>query len=255
MLIEKFNPENFKLPLRRISLIFLAIIAFFFSSSNSVFADVFNPRYFNSKCNSGEAEVECSYRSEKPYGPKIYNGCILYENNPNYRYLAGEGHSFGGSLKYCLKAELTITSIGYHIRSISLQLVFTLLLELPLLLLMIREEPRKKVLLTTISANLISIALFYLVTLFLPASGLLLLVVMELVVIIFETIFIKIFLKKVGFKKILIYSFVANLFSATVGSVLLKVVVAFTLGQLDTILDKLAMWLYNLLNINGNLTI
>ncbi len=76
--------------------VFFLTLLGFISFPQIVSADVFNPEYFSKKCNPGEIEVQYSYRSDTPFGPETYNECARYENNPDYRFLAGDGHSFWG---------------------------------------------------------------------------------------------------------------------------------------------------------------
>lgn len=201
-----------------ISLSFLVLVLF----PRIALADLVNPDYFTKTCAPGEIEFECDYRSNTPFGPKIYDECTKYENNPNYTFLVGEGHSFGGSQKYCFKALSLGDSINYHITVLLPLILITLLLEIPLFLIMISKN--RKALLTVLFANLISIPLLYFATTFLPFSGLVMLIVMELIVVIFEAIFIKLTLKELTFKKVLIYSFTANAVSAILGSIVLKII-------------------------------
>lgn len=200
-----------------LSTIFLALLILIFLPS-PVFADVLNPDYFTNRCDHGEIEVSCSYRSKEPFGPKTYNECAKYENNPNYRFLVGTGSSFGGSEKFCFKAVSATESINYHVKAILPLLFITLFLEIPLFL--IFGFRSRRFLFVIFLANLISVPLFYLATIFLPFSGFITLIVMELIVIIFEAMFIKLVLKEVQFKKILTYSLVANTVSAILGGFL-----------------------------------
>jgi hypothetical protein len=54
------------------------------------------------------------------------------------------------------------------------------------------------------------------------------LLVMELMVIIFEAVFIRFMLREVRFRKILVYSLVANTVSAILGGVLLNLISGLT---------------------------
>ena len=80
---------------------------------------------------------------------------------------------------------------------------------------------------TVLSTNLISVPLLYLATIFLPFSGFMALIIMELIVVIFEAVFIKLMFKEIGFRRILIYSFVANAVSAILGDIVLKIISVF----------------------------
>ncbi len=186
------------------------------------YADLINPEYYSKTCKPGEMEIQCSYKSTQPFGPKTYNECAKYENNPAYKYLTGEGHSFGGRSKYCYKATSIENYLVYHIRTLLPLLLITLLLEIPLFLLMISKT--RKGLLTVVLANLISVPLLYIATVLLPFTGFLLMLTMELTVIIFETLFIKFIYQDARFGKVLTYSFFANITSAIFGNVLLNLI-------------------------------
>jgi len=66
-------------------------------------ADLMNPDFLTEKCQEGEEEVICSYKSEEPFGPRTEDECEKYANDENYYYLVSHGSSFGGEEKYCLK--------------------------------------------------------------------------------------------------------------------------------------------------------
>ena len=204
--------------------IFLVLLLFIFLPKPAS-ADLVNPEYYIKTCSPGEMEVQCRYESTQPFGPKTYNECAKYENNPNYRFLVGEGHSFGGSQKYCFKAALTGDFIGYYIKVLLPLLLITLLLEIPIFL--VFGFRGRRALFTVLSTNLISVPLFNLATIFLPFSGLVALIIMELIVVIFEAVFIKLMLKEIAFRRILIYSFVANAVSAILGYVILRIISGF----------------------------
>ena len=207
--------------LLNIFLVFLIFIFFLKPAS----ADSVNPEYFSKTCPPGEKEVQCIYKSTQPFGPKTYNECARYENNPNYRFLVEDGHSFGGSQKYCFKAASTGDFIGYYIKVLLPLLLITLFLEIPIFL--VFGFRSRRALFTVLSTNLISVPLFNLATIFLPFSGLVALIIMELIVVIFEAVFIKLMLKEIAFRRILIYSFVANAVSAILGYVILRIISGF----------------------------
>lgn len=202
---------------------FLFIISLFFiifiSPPRLAFADLVNPNYFTAKCNFGEIEVECSWSRTSLSSP-INDGCTRYEKNPNYRFLEGEGHTFGGSQKFCYKAVSAGYFISYHAKALLPLLLITLLLEIPIFFVVVLRG--HKALFTVLFANLISVPLFYITTIFLPFRGFTILIVMELIVIVFEALFVKRMLKEIGFRKILVYSFVANAVSAILGGVILN---------------------------------
>lgn len=80
--------------------IFVVLVVF---SPVHVNADVMNPDFLTKKCEPGEKEVVCSFRSKEPFGPRTTDECKKYKNDSNYYYLVGHGSSFGGGEKYCLK--------------------------------------------------------------------------------------------------------------------------------------------------------
>jgi hypothetical protein len=188
-----------------------------------VLADVPNPNYFIAKCHPSEMMVECSYSSEEPFGPKTYNGCAEYENNPKYRFLEQDGSSFGGDIKFCFKDLSSDNFIIYHIKVLLQITPITLLLEIPIFLVFFGFRT-KKALRILLTANLLSVPTFYLATILLPTRGYVPLLVMELIVIIFEAILIKFMFKENRLKNILIYSFIANIWSAIIGSIILDLI-------------------------------
>lgn len=200
---------------------------FFIFFLKPAYSDVISPEYFNKTCFPSEMEVECSYSSTQPFGDRTYDECAKYVNNPNYRYLVGAGHSLGGGInKYCFKAVSTVDFIFYHIKTLLPILLITLLLEIPIFL--VFGFKGRRALLAVLSANLISLPLLYLATIFIPYSvftvSVLTVLIMELLVVIFEAVFIKMILKEFSFKKILIYSFVANALSVILGGALLNII-------------------------------
>lgn len=205
--MKKFLPYIF--------LVLFSLICF----SKPVAADIPNPNYFTAKCNSDEIEIECSWSRASLNSP-INDSCNRYKKNPNYRFLEGTGSTLGGSQKFCFKAISPSEFIGYHTKILLPPVLITLLLELPLFLIMISRN--RKALFAVITANLISVSLFYLATVFFPFTGFPILLVLELIVIIFEAIFIKYLLKELRFRRILIYSFIANTISAIFGTVILN---------------------------------
>ncbi len=205
-----YNLEKF------LSYMFLSFLFLFFLPK-VVLADVPNPDYFTAKCNPIEIEIECSYKSKEPFGPKIYNECAKYENNPNYRFLEGTGSSFGGRQKFCFKAVSSKDFIVYHIKTLLPLLLITLILEIPVFF--IFGFKGKKALFALLFANLISVPSFYLATVFLPQGFIL---VLELMIIIFEGIFIKFWFKEIKLRRILLCSFTANIVPAIFGSVIIN---------------------------------
>lgn len=201
--------------------IFLFLLIFIFSPKTAS-ADIINPDYYSKTCPPGEIEVQCSYKSDTPFGPRTFDECKKYENNPNYKFLDANGHSFGGSQKFCFKAVSTDDFIVYHLKTLLPLILITLLLEVSIFLIIISRS--RKALFTALSANLISISLLYLATIILPFTGFTALIVMELIVVIVEAVFIKLMLKDISFRRIFVYSFVANAMSAFFGSWLLNII-------------------------------
>lgn len=197
------------------------IILFFTFSPLLVFADVPNPNYFTAKCNSDEIEVRCSWSRASLNSP-INDGCVRYDKNPNYRFLEGTGSTFGGRQKFCFKAVSVSEFISYHINALLPLLLITLLLEIPVFFIL--GFRNRKALSVVLSANLISIPLLYLSTIFLPFTRFIPLMIMELIVVVFEATFMRFMLKEIGFRKILIYSFIANAISAILGGVVLNII-------------------------------
>lgn len=207
------------------NLILVFLIFVFFPQL--VFADVVNPNYFTAKCKPGEIEVECSWGRTTLNSP-INNRCVRYEKNPNYRFLEGTGSTFGGRQKFCFKTVSTGNFISYHVKAVLPLILITLLLEIPIFFVLVVRD--RRALFTVLSANVISVSLFYLATILLQLlllTKFTQLIIMELAVIAFEAVFIKLMLKEIRFKKILIYSFVANFISAVLGNILLNLVHSF----------------------------
>ena len=92
--------------------IIVAIYLILFLFAPVVRADIPNPEFSIKKCKSGEKEIVCSYKSEKPFGPHTEDECLKYKDNPNYYYLVSQGSSFGGEMKYCLKAGANESDVG-----------------------------------------------------------------------------------------------------------------------------------------------
>lgn len=207
---------------RSLFILLISLIIFLFISPKFVSADMTNPDYFTSSCDLDEIEVECVIDVGNPY-PRtfsiFYNACDKYEKSPNYRFL----DSTHGTGKYCYKSTSVVAFVKYHMKKLFPLLLITLLIELPIFL--IFRFKNIKNISVVILANLISIPLFYVVTIVTPFKGLNPLIFMELVVVIFEAILIKFFLKGVSFKKVLVYSFAANFASAFIGILIINLVI------------------------------
>lgn len=83
----------------------VAIAMFFVLLPRDINADVVHPDFLTKKCAPGEQEVKCTYRNKDMFGPKEVDTCKLYRNDPNYRPLAATGSTWGGTAKYCLRAD------------------------------------------------------------------------------------------------------------------------------------------------------
>ncbi|QQS39120.1 hypothetical protein IPM62_00700 [Candidatus Woesebacteria bacterium] len=185
----------------------------------SIKADLINPDYLTKKCSPGKIEVECSYRSSKPFGPKTFDGCAKYKNDSNYSYLTSEGHSFGGKEKYCYTQGDSVNFLLLNLKKLFSLVIITIALESIFYFLV--GFKNKKQFLSLVFANLVSVSLLYLATLTLPYSNYLIVLGMELAVVVFEAWFIKLVIKTIRVRKILLLSFGANLISAIVGTLIL----------------------------------
>lgn len=199
------------------------LFIFIFSSSllSSIFgpvkADLVNPEYYSKKCNPGEIEVKCSYNSEDPFGPTTYDGCLDYKNNPNYRYLVGEGHSFGGKSIYCFKPQNSTQFISSIFSKTAPQLLGTLLIELSIFVLV--GFRRKTDILFVSLANILSVLGFTAIGLT-TQLGFIQILIAELLVIVFEVFFIlKTTHRSLG--SVVGATVTANILSATLGTILL----------------------------------
>jgi hypothetical protein len=204
-------------------LLFSFLLLFFFLfSSNSVYADLVNWEFHSAKCQPGERMVSCDWRSNEPFGQKNSDSCRQYKNNPNYRYLSSEGHSFGGSSKYCERYTLIGFFTGYI-----MSLVGTLIFEIPIFSLF-KTFRSKKSIFALILANVVSMFVFLLFQRFVPflipqfgSESILtywLFLIFECLVIILEAYIIKIYFAEIELKKIIFPVFLSNLISATIGS-------------------------------------
>lgn len=191
----------------------------FLSLTQPTYADLINPDYYIEKCNFNEIEVVCRYKGKDPFGPKTYNECAKYENNPEYRELTGNVSSFGGSLKYCYTAKSAFEFIGFHLSKLLPLILVTLLIE-TLLFFAVLARSRKAVF-TVILVNIYSVSLLYIATVLIPYASFLKLMVWELFVILFEIILLKAMLPSIRLRNIVLYSIFANIVSATHGNLIL----------------------------------
>lgn len=192
-----------------LTLLFFSI--FLFSFPSKIDADILNPEYMDATCNSGEVMIECQNGHWYPIRGK--NECIKYENNSSYRFL-GEDH---GTSKYCYTNSTSNQSFNLPKYVISLlSLIFvTILFELPIFLIFgFRSGQNIR---QIIIANLISVITLNLLTGNLPYSSLLIVVLLELGVIVFESIFLAKTVKSNRTAHLVASTVVANVISATLG--------------------------------------
>ncbi len=95
---------------KKLSIVFSVLIITLISAAH-VSADVANPQFSTKKCKPGEKEVTATYSSDKPFGRRTHDETKKYANNPNYYELTAEGHSFGGTIKYCQKYSSSNTKL------------------------------------------------------------------------------------------------------------------------------------------------
>ncbi len=231
----------------------LIFFMLFLLSSFNVKADVIPPEYFEKKCAINETEVQCTYRSEKPFGPRTYDGCSNYANNSNYRYLTGSGSSFGGTEKYCTglgpystitpSVILTFTPTPTNIisptipqeeqiddstitpKSINslpftnplIYLLVTILFEIPVFF--IFGYKKKKEIVVILLANISSV-LAFLLSGFYFTYNVPQIIIAEIAIIIFEFLIIA-YLTENSYRKTLLLTILVNLFSALFGTALL----------------------------------
>jgi len=204
--------------MKKYLLILFLILGLFVTSL--VWADVMNPEYLTKHCPLNKVEKECSYTSETPFGPTTFTDCGSYKNNPKCQYLVGHGSSFGGQERYCCEPGFENAHHLYvsQIKLFGLTLFLTLLLELPVFWLF--SFRKKKEILVITLANVISVSAFYIASFWL--FGFLFVLISELVIIIFEIIFLAKILKGIDIKKITLATIVANLISAIIGGILIN---------------------------------
>ncbi|NCS97878.1 MAG: hypothetical protein GW762_04790 [Candidatus Pacebacteria bacterium] len=179
----------------------------------SVKADVINPDWFELHCAADQLQVECTYKSEQAFGPKIMDECEQYENNPEYVYLTGHGSSFGGEERYCLIHPNIATFVFEHLKNLFPFLFITVFVETSLFFLL---KYRSVLKLTVVAiSNILSLSLVYILTLFITDVkyvniGI---AVYELFVLLFEYTFIQFFLKENNRRALLLFVLFANVIS------------------------------------------
>lgn len=190
-------------------------------------ADVINPEYYTKKCSSGELEITCSYKSIEPFGPKTYNECAPYENNPKYRFLTGNGHSFGGSSKYCYSSGSIIPDATYLISKIFPAFVVTFFLEL--VVFYISGFRTKKDILGVLIVNLVSVffANWIISFIFISLNKILFTLIVEILIIIFEAFFWKFWVPKTNSARIIKTVVIANLTSFVLGTIIFSILQMF----------------------------
>ena len=217
---------------------------------NFVYADV--PIIFRTgDCPSNKVEVRCDYYFIELFGRRVHIGCEEYYENPKCEHIGGGGSTWGGESIYCCEPDFSnyasiyvfYKNLLWYTFLILLSILLTLLLELPIFWIFGFRD--KKSLFIIILANLTSLPLFYIATryiyfyfttsfgsyiaygyfsTFLWFSDLIPVLIFEIPVIIYEALFLIIFLKNVNTKKILLAVFIANIFSATIGGLILSLI-------------------------------
>jgi len=190
--------------------------------SSLVLADLINPDYLIKHCPPSKIQRECFYSTDLPFGPTTKSNCGLYKNNSLCKLLVSTGSSFGGQERYCCEPGFENPSFLFmsQIKRFGLTLLLTLLLEIPVFWLF--GFRKKRELLIIILANVISVSTFYIASFWF--SGFLFVLISELIIIIFEIIFLVKILKGVNIKKIILATLVANLISAIIGVVLIHLI-------------------------------
>lgn len=199
-----------------LSINIILFIFIFLVGNKPVFADIPNPTYDLLRCKSNELQIECSWSS--PNFQITEDECVQYRNNPQYRLLTGTGNSFGGSSKFCYYASLP-NIIIYHVRIVLSLFFLTLLLEIPVFF--IAGFHTKESIFSVVLANAISVPVFYFVTSLLLYS-VLIVPFLELLVIIFESLFLRHRLRNIKTHKIVVTTFIANIISAFIGSLIIS---------------------------------
>lgn len=210
--------------LKALVLLFLLVVScLFLISPKIVNADVIFPEYINAKCNADEVLVTCDNgRSMYPLNKSVLsqflsvNQCKQYENDPSYKFLADSGK---GMTEYCYKAATFTTVLPYHFKNISILVITTLVFELAVFYLF--KFRSLKVILQIVLLNFITVSAVYMIMSYLPPSTILTLIGLELGVIIFEFAVLRFLISGVSTTRILLVTFIANLLSSTVGSLVL----------------------------------
>jgi len=203
-------------------IIFLSILLFL--TANSVSADEISPEWLNLVCPPGMVEETCSSHSEEPFGPEISNDCDKYENNYQCTYLVGNCSSFGCMYRYCCQpgfdsdqiSPSSISTIQYSLAGMFIGLFATLLLELPIFLLFGFRNKRSLLFITL--ANVISVSFFHIAGSLM--NGLIFIIAGEIIIFIFEVVFLTFTLKKFLLKRIILATLTANVASAVIGTLL-----------------------------------
>lgn len=201
---------------------FLALVFFLPVSAK---ADLIINRDYDLKhCQPGEVEVVCNLTGFAPNAAQTFaHDCDKYKNS-NYYFLVSEEHSYGGVAKYCQINNNPFVKYGYYI------IVFLLTFLLELVVLFICGFRAWRSILAIFIANLVTVPLFqYVISLpnfhFLPLlGGYANLIVLEVGVVIVESIIITLIAKKYNFFLTLLFVLIANAVSATLGTWLLGLI-------------------------------
>ena len=211
-------------------LIFFSVL--FLGLITPTFADVAPRNPFRSPCPSGLKAYYCDYKT-KDYREEISNECRAYENNPNFI-----SHSFEkkfdnlGSYtiititsQFCGSSELGTVSFLPIISSdlfwsrYARILLVTLFFELCIVI-FFKIFRNKKVMLSYLFANLVSVLFLQLFVIVIPIASLLLVTVIgEILVLLLELIAVW-FASRKQLRTIFIPVLLANAVSAVVGSII-----------------------------------
>ncbi len=168
-------------------------------------ADVVNPDYLKESCPIGTIEKRCYYSTY--HDPYDFNGCRWSLENPTCFYLDGDGK---GTNRYCCEAGIRSTIFSGRL---SFVLLLTLLMELTIFWIF-GFRKRREIIVITI-ANIISVYAFFIASS--AIYGINFVIYGEILIIIFEILFLKIFLRDIEIKRISLIVLIANLISAILG--------------------------------------
>lgn len=210
------------------------IVISFAAAAKPAFADVGPVNPFGSQCPNGLKTYYCTYVT-KDYREEISDSCRMYENNPdfiNFSYDKEFDHSNSGQSigvititnQYCGPTSLGISSLlaivqdNLFWQEYARRLLVTLGFELVVVLLF-RTFRNRKVLLSFLLANILSVLLLHLFVIIVPIASLLLVTVIgEILVVLFEFSVVW-FVSKKKWRSVFVPILLANSLSAIVGTI------------------------------------